>query len=60
VGLKGKILGRAQISSKHAGIIINLGGAKASDVSGLIRLAQGEVQRKFNIELELEQELIGF
>ena len=32
VGLKGKILGRAQISSKHAGIIINLGGAKASDV----------------------------
>ena len=60
VGLKGKILGRAQISSKHAGIIINLGGAKASDVLGLIRLAQGEVRRKFNIELELEQELIGF
>jgi UDP-N-acetylmuramate dehydrogenase len=60
VGLKGKILGRAQISSKHAGIIINLGGAKASDVLGLIRLAQGEVRRKFNVELELEQELIGF
>jgi UDP-N-acetylmuramate dehydrogenase len=59
-GLKGKILGRAQISSKHAGIIINLGGAKASDVLGLIRLAQSDVRKKFNVELELEQELIGF
>jgi UDP-N-acetylmuramate dehydrogenase len=60
VGLRGKILGRAQISSKHAGIIINLGGAKASHVLGLIRLAQSEVRKRFNVELELEQELIGF
>lgn len=59
-GLRGKTLGRAQISSKHAGIIINLGGAKASEVLGLIRLAQEEVGKKFNIALELEQELIGF
>ncbi len=59
-GLKGKILGRAQISPKHAGIIINLGGATAEDVLGLIRLAQSEVRQKFNVELELEQELIGF
>jgi UDP-N-acetylmuramate dehydrogenase len=59
-GLKGKILGRAQISTKHAGIIVNLGGAKASEVLGLIYMAQNEVRKKFNIELELEQELIGF
>jgi UDP-N-acetylmuramate dehydrogenase len=59
-GLRGKILGRAQISHKHAGIIINLGGAKASEVLGLIRLAQSEVLQKFDVELELEQELIGF
>jgi UDP-N-acetylmuramate dehydrogenase len=60
VGLKGRIWGRAQISTKHAGIIINLGGAKASDVLGLIRLAQSEVRKRFQIELELEQELVGF
>jgi UDP-N-acetylmuramate dehydrogenase len=60
VGLKGKVIGRAQISAKHAGIIINLGGAKASDVLSLIRLAQTEVHNKFNVQLELEQELVGF
>ena len=59
-GLKGRVLGRAQISPKHAGIVINLGGARASDVLGLIRLARQEVLRQFRIELELEQELIGF
>ena len=59
-GLKGTVLGRAQISPKHAGIVINLGGARASDVLGLIRLARDEVLRRFRIELELEQELIGF
>ena len=60
VGLKGKIIGRAQISSKHAGIIINLGGARAADVVCLIRLAQGRVRERFGLELELEQELVGF
>ncbi len=59
-GLKGRTLGRAQISPKHAGIIINLGGATAADVLALICLAQNEVRNRFNIELELEQELIGF
>ena len=59
-GLKGKRLGRAQISPKHAGIVINLGGARACDVLGLMRLAREEVLRRFRIELELEQELIGF
>ena len=60
VGLKGHTIGRAQISRKHAGIIINLGGAKASDVASLIRLAQDRVREKFGVELELEQELVGF
>jgi UDP-N-acetylmuramate dehydrogenase len=60
VGLKGKTVGRAQISPKHAGIIINLGNAKAEDVLSLIRIAQEEVRRQYRIELELEQELIGF
>jgi UDP-N-acetylmuramate dehydrogenase len=60
VGLKGHTIGRAQISSKHAGIIINLGGAKATDVASLIQLAKDRVQERFGVELELEQELIGF
>jgi UDP-N-acetylmuramate dehydrogenase len=59
-GLKGKTIGRAQISAKHAGIIVNLGGASSRDVISLIRLAQDEVQRKFGVQLELEQELVGF
>lgn len=59
-GLRGRILGKAQISSKHAGIIINLGGASADDILGLIRLAKTEVLRRFGICLELEQELVGF
>lgn len=60
LGLKGTRIGRAQISSKHAGIIINLGGATAADVLGLIRLAQSEVLEKYGVNLELEQELVGF
>jgi UDP-N-acetylmuramate dehydrogenase len=60
LGLKGKTIGRAQISSKHAGIIINLGEATADDVLQLIRLAQERVRRHYRVELELEQELIGF
>jgi UDP-N-acetylmuramate dehydrogenase len=60
LGLKGTRIGRAQISPKHAGIIVNLGGAKAADVLGLIRLAQTEVLKNYGVKLELEQELIGF
>ena len=60
LGLKGRTVGRAQISRKHAGIIINLGNARAVDVLVLIRLVQEEVRRQYKIELELEQELIGF
>ncbi len=60
LGLKGKTVGRAQISPKHAGIIINLGGAKAADVIELISLAKEEVRKHYKLELELEQEPIGF
>jgi UDP-N-acetylmuramate dehydrogenase len=60
LGLKGKKVGGAQISPKHAGIIVNLGDAKAVDVLALIRLAQEKVRAQYGIELELEQELIGF
>ncbi len=58
-GLKGKRIGDAQISEKHANFIVNLGEAKASDVIALIELARAEVKRKFGITLELEIKLLG-
>ncbi len=58
-GLKGKRIGGAQISEKHANFIVNVDNAKASDVMALIELARAEVKRKFNVNLELEIKLLG-
>lgn len=59
-GLKGKKIGGAQISKKHANFIINLGNAKAKDVVNLIKLAKEKVRNKFGIELEEEIQYLGF
>jgi len=59
VGLKGCRIGHAQISQMHANFIINNGGAAADDIYKLIRLAQTEVQKKFDKVLEPEIELLG-
>ncbi len=53
-GLKGKKIGKVQISEKHANFIVNLGAGKAKDVLGLIKLAKEKVKEKFGIELEEE------
>lgn len=58
-GLKGKRIGKAMISEKHANFIVNLGGAKTGDVLSLINLAQTEVKKKFSIQLELEIQWLG-
>jgi len=58
-GLSGVKIGDAQISEKHANFIINLGKAKAKDVFSLIRLCRKRVKEKFNVDLELEVELVG-
>ena len=58
-GLKGLAIGGAQISTKHAGFIINTGEAKAEDVLELIELAQKKVLEKFKKEIKLEIEVIG-
>ena len=58
-GLKGKRIGDAQISPKHANFIVNLGEARASDVKVLMDMARDAVLKQFGIELELEQELVG-
>lgn len=52
--LKGTKIGRAQISNDHANFIINLGGAKASDVLQLIKLIEHKAKDQLNLDLERE------
>lgn len=58
-GLKGYTIGGAQVSEKHAGFVINTGGATASDVCELICHVQKTVLEKFNVELEPEVKITG-
>lgn len=58
-GLQGKILGGAQISEKHAGFIVNLGNATASDYEALIEFIIETVQKKFGVTLQPEVRIIG-
>lgn len=58
-GLKGKRLGGAIVSEKHANFIVNSGGASARDVYNLICLIKEEVFRREGVELEEEIRLIG-
>jgi len=58
-GLKGKRVGQSQISERHANFIVNLGGAKASEVRALMDLAQSEVRRQFGVDLFAEVKLLG-
>jgi UDP-N-acetylmuramate dehydrogenase len=58
-GLKGRAIGEAQVSSKHANYIVNLGSAKAEDVQRLISLIREEIWMRFDVQLELEIELVG-
>ncbi|MEG1987053.1 MAG: UDP-N-acetylmuramate dehydrogenase [Bacilli bacterium] len=60
LGLKGLTKGGAQISNKHANFIINLGGAKATDIKDLIDLVKQAVLDNYNITLKVEQELINW
>jgi UDP-N-acetylmuramate dehydrogenase len=58
--LKGKRIGDAQVSEKHANFIINLGDAKATDIMRLIDLVKRTVYQNSGVMLELEVKLIGF
>ena len=58
-GLQGKKIGGAQVSTKHAGFIVNVGGATCKDICDLIKLIKTEVNKKFNVELETEIQFIG-
>lgn len=58
-GLKGARSGGAQISERHANVIVNTGGALASDVLELMLQARGAVRERFGITLEPEVILVG-
>ena len=57
-GLKGKRIGNAQVSLKHANFIVNLGGASAQDIRSLIEEVRAKVRGKFNVELETEVKIL--
>ncbi len=58
-GLKGLTVGGAQVSEKHAGFVINRGGATCADVMELCRQVQEKVHATFGVSLEREVQLVG-
>ena len=57
--MKGKTIGGAQVSEKHAGFIVNIGGATTKDILDLIAFCQKTVQEKFGVTLETEVKIVG-
>ena len=58
-GLKGRRLGGAIVSDKHANFIVNLGSATAADIEALIAEIRAAVERASGVVLELEVRVIG-
>ena len=58
-GLKGRRIGQAQVSEKHANFIVNLGGASAADIEALIELVQQTVEAQTGVRLQPEVRIIG-
>ena len=58
-GLKGLSVGGAMISPKHAGFIVNTGGATAADFRDLVDIIKGEVNRQRGVTLEEEIKYIS-
>lgn len=58
-GLKGFSVGDAEISTKHAGFVINKGNATSNDILKLVEYVKDRVKEKFNVDIELEIIVIG-
>lgn len=58
-GLKGYIIGGAQVSEKHANFIVNLGDAKAKDIEQIIAVMRDTVKQQFGVDLQQEVRVIG-
>ncbi len=59
-GLKGYTVGGAMVSEKHAGFVVNHGGATAREVRFLICQVQKKIQDKFGVHMEPEVRFLGF
>ena len=57
-GLKGLAVGGAQVSEKHAGFVVNRGGAACADVLELVRQVREQVFRQTGVELEMEVKVL--
>ncbi len=60
IGLKGKKMGGAKVSEKHANFIVNYKNASGSDVRNLIEYVHDEVKEKYNIDMKIEQEFVNW
>ena len=58
-GLKGRRVGGAMVSPKHANFIVNTGSATAADIETLIRSVQEAVREQCGVELQLEVRILG-
>jgi UDP-N-acetylmuramate dehydrogenase len=58
-GLKGMVIGGAQVSEKHANFIVNRGGATAADIENLIDTVERTVAEKTGVHLQREVRIIG-
>lgn len=58
-GLKGYKIGGAEVSTKHAGFVVNNGSATSKDILDLIKYIKEEVYKKFNVNIEPEIQIVG-
>lgn len=58
-GLQGKTIGGVQVSTKHAGFMVNINNGTATDYLNLIKYVQDTVYEKFGVMLETEVKVIG-
>ena len=58
-GLRGYRVGQAQVSEKHCGFVVNLGGASAAEVRQLMEDVRARVKEKFHVDLEPEVRFVG-
>lgn len=58
-GLQGKGIGGAEVSTKHAGFIVNKNHATAAEYIAVIEMVQAKVKEKYGVELEREVRIIG-
>lgn len=58
VGYKGKMVGGAKVSEKHANFIVNYASATGQDIVTLINEIKEKVKEKYNVDLILEQEIV--